>query len=170
MKNFSTKIALLLSLVILSFGCSSTIYYAPQKYTFQDEIILNENFDKVWTKVVEACLALNMPIEQMDKTNNVIRSKPVAFNNDYQNCDCGRTDSGFGWYSRIENITGWLNAVVSKVDENRTKVKLIFNYQGLFNLYEYNYNYQQYRITKYSNLICNSTGRLETMIINALKN
>ncbi len=165
-----SKLLVMLSIIamIVISGCS-TPFTLPSKYNFQNEKIINKNYDQVWSRLVEICIEINMPIEQMDKTNSLIRSKAVLFDNDYKNCDCGISGKGFGWYGRIENVTGYLNAVLTKLDENRTKVKLIFHYGAVYNIYELNFNTNQYYHSKYGKLDCNSTGNLEKLIFNALE-
>jgi len=150
-------------------GCT-TPYTNPDTYNFQVEKVINKNYDRVWSRLVEICVEINLPIEQMDKYNSIIRSKPISLNYDFKNCDCGLPGRGFGWNGKIEDVKGYLNAVLTKIDENRTKVKLIFHYTSMYNIYELDFNTNKWYHSKYQQLQCNSTGRLEKMIFDGLGN
>ncbi len=170
MKRTINKIwTLVIFFGILVGGCS-TPYTNPDTYNFQMEKVINKGYDQVWSRLVEICVEINLPIEQMDKYNSIIRSKPISLSNDYKNCDCGLPGKGFGWYGKIENVTGYLNAVLTKIDESRTKVKLIFHYASIYNIYELDFNSNKWYLSKYQQLQCNSTGRLEKIIFDALGN
>lgn len=170
MKNTILRVSIAATMLVLgiALGGCSTPFTLPSEYNYQSEMIFNQNYDKVWSRLVEICVEINMPIEQMDKYNSIIRSKAVNFSNDYKNCDCGIPGKGFGWYGKIENVTGYLNAVLTKIDEKRTKVKLIFHFAAMYNIYEMDFNTNRYYHSKYQQLQCNSTGRLEKMIFDEL--
>lgn len=169
MKKKSTLSGAMLGILLVLSGCT-TPFTNPDTYNFTKEKIINQDYDKVWSRLMEICIEINLPLEVMDKYNSVMRSKPISLPNDYKNCDCGVSGRGFGWYGKIENVTGYLNAVLTKVNEKQTKVRLIFHYAAMYNTYKMDFNTNRYYHSTYQQLECNSTGRLEKLIFDALGN
>ncbi len=170
MKTKFTYAAMAILATIFILGCESTPYTSPRTYNYATEKVVNQSYDQVWSRLLEIFVQVNLPIDVMDKYNSILRTKPIGLQLSYGNCDCGVAGQGFGWYGKLEDLKGSLNAILTKVSENQTKVKLIFHYEVMYNVYEMDFNTNQYYHSTYQKITCNSTGRLEKMIFDALGN
>lgn len=152
---------------LILWGCT-TPYTPPQNYSFNNEKILNQSYDRVWSRLMEICIEMNFPLKLVDKYSSVIQTQPINFNNDGLFCDCGKPGSGFGWYGKIANPVGYLSAALTRIDESRTKVKIVFHFFTNYNIYEMNFNTSQYYLAKTIGFECNSTGQIEQILLKAL--
>jgi len=76
--------------------------------------------------------------------------------------------SGFGWQGKIEEVSCNWNILLTKINENQTKVRVVANYNALHNLYEMDFNTKLWYITKATTINCNSTGNFESDILEFL--
>ncbi len=161
-------ISLIVVLVVLFLSGCATPYKPPQTYKFEKERVVNKSYDKVWEMLITFFVEADIPIEQMDKTSNVIRSKTMKYGSSGQLCDCGVPGSGFGWQGKIEEVSCNWNILLTKINENQTKVRVVANYNALHNLLKMDFNTKLWYITKATTINCNSTGYFESAILEFL--
>lgn len=155
---------LLIVLLFLAVSCSS--YKPPKKYDFEKERIYNVDYDTMWQRVVNMTSDMNMPIKNIDKNSGLIASDYNLSTSTMSNImDCGTPAESLDIY-KFEDPRANLNIVVSKVSGNKTKVKVNLFCKTFYSRYSY-VNGQYYKAG--SQMIdCNSTGKLETEILNYL--
>lgn len=168
-QKFPTFVVLVVS--ILAILCSGCVYYQPpQVYNYDKEKIFPKPYDEVWQKAIEWFGTKGTPVKNLDKASGFISTEYQLSTDDLDSkslnylCDCGKSGYSGIIGSVIENANGNFNIIVTKVDEQNTKVIINTFYKA--DLYsraagEASETYQR-------KINCNSTGHLEKEFMNYL--
>ena len=132
---------------VLVAGCATP----PKTYEFDPVIVIDSDFDSVWSAVVEYFAIGSLPIDIIEKDSGIIVSSWMNASGsnigkeDKTYCDCGGSGLGIIHWSR-----GKFNVFVKPVADGGTELRVTCNYQQRRELMDV-----------YKTVNCASTGYLE---------
>ena len=150
---------LILGLTALTvFGCRS--FEPPKTYIFDKDKVVAQDFESVWTTLIQWFANDNKPIKTLDKSSGLISSELELESWQYRKyCDCG-TPSGS---ETLSTPSAAFNVFVVRVGDS-TRITVNTTYETEVAAV----NYFNYKTTRFKRK-CRSTGLLETEILDAVK-
>ncbi|MCX7880657.1 MAG: hypothetical protein N2517_08345 [Ignavibacteria bacterium] len=165
MKLFVFLLAFVFILVVG--GCSS--YKPPSKYNYKDWADYWQDYDYVWSKIIQFFGQTGIQIKNMDKSSGFIATEMASFSGGLGTyLDCGEPGSALFYLEQFERPYGYFNIIVTKQSENITRVQV----KTFYKVYYVIYRYTDYGYTKMREYLldCNSTGYLEKVLLNFIEN
>lgn len=154
--------------VLFQAGCGSVEYKPPTEHNIVKDVNINKPFEDVWNKTVQWFATHNSPIKTMDKSSGLIATDYNLTVDEYKKySDCGSFEkSGISDASFTEPL-GNFNILISKNDENSTKVSIncFFSAKATASTYDFLSKTNQVESKK---VTCVSTGVLEKIIFDYL--
>jgi len=145
MENIFTKILVFVLSIILIIGCASANYVAPTHVNNLNNYsrIIEKSFDETWQRLIEYSASTFFSIDNFEKESGLITlsfgsSNPSRFVTGGQWEANWGTNHFSGDYVDFLNqhyngtLNGKMNIVVSKINENKTKVTV--NARYIFNV------------------------------------
>jgi hypothetical protein len=156
-----TRVITTALITIILVSCTS--YQPPKEYTFEQEKTYNQTYDQVWSKLLVFLSELGSPIKHLDKNSGFINTEfDVPSNMFNQLMDCGVPADNLAT-NRFENPIGRFNIVVTKINDNETKVRVNSTLRCIYNSYMYeNFRWQ---LIGSSAVNCSSKGELERSLL-----
>lgn len=135
-------------LAILLSSCATP----PKNYQYDNSVVIKDSYDNTWSKLVEHFASRNIQIKNVAKDSGIIAAEKSSFSSEY--ADCGNSSM----IRPISNIAHF-NVFVKNMGGSQTV--------------SVNSNFVQNGISAWdSSLVqtqCNSTGKIEKEIINAIQ-
>ncbi|MCP4545939.1 MAG: outer membrane protein assembly factor BamC [bacterium] len=146
----TSVVAICLLMVVLVLSCAT----APKIRTIVNSFEFTEDFDSVWSAVVETFAEMNFPIDNLEKDSGIITTDWISFNGTSNSgyCDCG----GLG-LAIEQSRRGKFNVFVRTTDAGVTvKVNCVFSQVATL-------------MDSSMNRDCVSTGHLEAKMDNLIR-
>ncbi len=154
MNRRHTSMAILLGLLLSS--CST--YKAAKTYTFDKTQVYSQDFDQVWSGIIEWFAEKNIPIRTIEKASGLIVTEyGLRVSDDI--CDCGQN----GTYQKVKERTASFNVFVRKVEAGTRVTITLFCSSKLSTSDLYGSG-----PASISDVDCNSTGMIELELFDAL--
>jgi hypothetical protein len=159
-----------ITILFVLYGCSTPrIPPAPRKIPIVTEKIIEKNFETIWSKLIDYFGAKNIPIKTIDKASGILSTEydlRTGKNGTSYDCDCGTIGTDYSISNKYENYKGNFNVIVSKINDNQTKVKINAFFYANYNSYHYEGERYIHKLVLVNSLKvkCESTGFIENEI------
>ena len=126
---------------------------APKTYLFDNKFIIEQEFDEIWSAIMETFAERNIPIDNMEKVSGYISTKEMRFQSEW--ADCGT--AGALEISSSQPL-GSFNVFVKEVSPGNCTVTVNTTFRVSTQFMDNPSSYKD----------CNSTGEMESWFYETL--
>jgi hypothetical protein len=162
-----TLVCSIFSILYLS-GCTS--YTPPMQYEVVKVREYQLSFDDTWDRTVQWVASTGEPVMNMDKDAGFISADYGIGLADTSFCDCGKDGAKFlvvaaSWDQIIDVFVRW-NIIIQKIDDEWSRVTVTAKYEAIL---EHGYTDTEIERIDNNRVPCNSKGKLEKQILDAIE-
>lgn len=159
---------ILTPLLIAAWGCGAS-YTLPRSYSFSNSREYDRSLDDLWSRSVEWFALSGIPIKTMDRPTGLITSDYNLSTSDTTICDCGQGGKNMTMLVIVSDRYANFNILLQRLSDTRTKATVTAKFYANLDRRQNTGTEQGYQNYSYDRIECNSTGALETGLLDYLE-
>ncbi len=166
-RTHASKAALALILapvIVAAWGCGPS-YTLPRSYDFANAREYDRPSEQLFNRAVEWFALAGIPIRNMDRPSGLIASDYNLATSDTTICDCGQGGKNIATLVIVSDRYANFNLLLQRLSDTRTKATVTAKFYANLDRRQNTGTELGYQNYSYDRIECNSTGALETELL-----